>query len=160
MAEQPGRRKRQYAGQAYDFGAGPNAAMGGQPPHGGSFSEAPGFQPQQPGYQQPTYGSDYGTPAPMTQPSYGKPAPAVGGYQSPEMGYPATSGSGGVSGITQGMSNMGMGGPAPMPPQAAPQRPHLNQLYPTDLLNQPFSVSELDHPPPAIILPANVSVLK
>lgn len=37
-------------------------------------------------------------------------------------------------------------------PRAGP----LNQLYPTDLLNQPFNVSELDLPPPPIILPPNV----
>jgi hypothetical protein len=33
----------------------------------------------------------------------------------------------------------------------------LNQLYPTDLLNQPFNATELDIPPPAIVLPPNVS---
>jgi protein transport protein SEC24 len=44
-------------------------------------------------------------------------------------------------------------------PQTAPQRgPVLNQLYPTDLLNQPFNVQELDYPPPLAILPPNVSV--
>ena len=44
-------------------------------------------------------------------------------------------------------------------PQAAPQRgPVLNQLYPTDLLNQPFNVQELDYPPPPAILPPNVSI--
>jgi protein transport protein SEC24 len=44
-------------------------------------------------------------------------------------------------------------------PQAVPQRvPVLNQLYPTDLLNQPLAVKELDYPPPAAILPPNVSV--
>jgi hypothetical protein len=33
----------------------------------------------------------------------------------------------------------------------------LNQLYPTDLLNTPFNVAELDYPPPPAILPQNVS---
>ena len=59
--------------------------------------------------------------------------------------------------MTQQFSQMDMSQkPAP---QAAPQRgPVLNQLYPTDLLNQPFNVQELDYPPPPAILPPNVSV--
>lgn len=156
-----GRRKRQYAGQAYDFGAGGNAGQAGQ--HGGSFSGAPvggyGYdaQQQQPGFQPQPYGTDYGMPAPAVPP-YGQPA-AVGGYQPPDAGYPAHSAApmaGGVDGITHGMSNMGMGGqPAPAA-QGMLQRGHMNQLYPTDLLNQPFNVQELDLPPPAIILPPNV----
>jgi protein transport protein SEC24 len=32
-----------------------------------------------------------------------------------------------------------------------------NQLYPSDLISQPFRVEELDNPPPAINLPPNVS---
>jgi protein transport protein SEC24 len=66
-----------------------------------------------------------------------------------------------VGGITQGMGQMGLGGPgqAAAQPQAAATRPMaLNQLYPTDLLNQPFNVAELELPPPPIILPPNVSV--
>ena len=159
-----GRRKRQYAGQAYDFGAGANSALGGQPPGGGSFSAAPGvgyegYNPsvEQSTYQQPTYGGEYAAPAPVGQPGYGQPPPAVGGYQAPDMGYPtqdAPSILGGVNQLTQGMAGMGI-----QPQQAAPQaqqRPHLNQLYPTDMLNQPFSVAELDLPPPPIVLPPNV----
>jgi len=159
-----GRRKRQYAGQAYDFGAGANSALGGQPPGGGSFSAAPGvgyegYNPsvEQASYQQPAFGGEYPAPAPVGQPGYGQPAPAVGGYQAPDMAYPAhgaTSILGGVNQLTQGMAGMGI-----QPQQAAPQaqqRPHLNQLYPTDMLNQPFSVAELDLPPPPIVLPPNV----
>ena len=100
-------RKRQYADQAYEVGAGPNA------------------------------------PAP----SYGQLPPAAGGYEPLEAGY---------NDITRGMNTMNMGGAATLPPQAAPQK-SLNQLIPTDLLSHPFGVLELDHPPPAIILPANVS---
>jgi protein transport protein SEC24 len=47
------------------------------------------------------------------------------------------------------------------PGQAAAQQPArvgpLNQLYPTDLMNNPLAVSELDLPPPLIVLPPNVS---
>ncbi|KAI9870514.1 MAG: COPII subunit, partial [Pleopsidium flavum] len=54
---------------------------------------------------------------------------------------------------------MGMGGQTQQqPPTHSQHRPQLNQLYPTDLLNQPFNVSELDLPPPPIILPPNSSV--
>lgn len=46
----------------------------------------------------------------------------------------------------------------PMPHQAPHQQGlPLNQLYPTDLMGQPFNVSELDLPPPPIVLPPNVS---
>jgi protein transport protein SEC24 len=59
--------------------------------------------------------------------------------------------------MTQQFNQMDMSQKAT--PQAAPQRvPVLNQLYPTDLLNQPFAVKELDFPPPPAILPPNVSV--
>jgi protein transport protein SEC24 len=52
-----------------------------------------------------------------------------------------------------------MGQPQQQQPQMGqPGRPAvLNQLYPTDLLTQPFNVTELDLPPPPIILPPNVS---
>ena len=168
-AASTGRKKRQYAGQAYDFGAGANT----QPPAGGSFSGPgpaayDGYGAQaQPGYPQPGYGAEYqaqaqeqpayGQPS-YGQPAYAQPAPAVGGYQAPDVGYPGPAPQGGVSAITQGISNMGFGGsPQPPPQQAGLQRPHLNQLYPTDMLNQPFQVSELDLPPPSIVLPPNVS---
>ena len=161
------RRKRQYAGQAYDFGAGANSATGGQHNSSGSFSGPPGggyggyeSQLQQPGLQQPAYGGDYGSSAPARPVNYGLPTPTTIGYHPPGTGYPAqgaTSMSGGVGGITQGMNNMGIGGQTPQNAQSIPPRPHLNQLYPTDLLNQPFNVTELDLPPPPIILPPNVS---
>jgi protein transport protein SEC24 len=161
------RRKRQYAGQAYDFGAGANSALGGQQQGGGGYPGPPGTgygaptqQLHQQAYQQPGYGADHAPQAPAMSPGYGQPPAAVGGYQPPESGYP-TPGIApvptNVGGITQGMNSLGMGGQVQQPPQHIQQRPLLNQLYPTDLLNQPFSVSELDFPPPPIILPPNVS---
>ncbi|MCJ1254153.1 COPII subunit [Lignoscripta atroalba] len=162
------RRKRNYAGQAYDFGAGANSAPRGQHQPGGSFSGPPavgygGYSPQaqQPGIQQPGYGAGYGAPSSMGTSNYGQPPPAVGGYQPPEAMYPthgAPPMSGGVTDITHGMNNLGMGGQAPLANQPLLQRPQLNQLYPVDLLNQPFNVSELDLPPPPIILPPDSSV--
>ena len=152
-----GRKKRQYAGQAYDFGAGANSALGGQHP-GGSYPGPPaqGFGAYGQPPQQPAYGANPPAQLQAGAPGYGQPPPTVGGYQPPEAGYPnhgATSMLGGMGGITQGMSNLGVGAQ----PQQMQQRPVLNQLFPTDLLNQPFNVSELDLPPPPIILPPNVS---
>ncbi|KAJ6061546.1 uncharacterized protein N7446_005666, partial [Penicillium canescens] len=138
------KKKRAYAGEAFDFGSGANAALGGQPTAGGAYAAYP-QQPQAAGYQQPVYGAD---PSQMqaAAPAYG--APAV-----PD-----------VSQMTQQFGAMGMVEPHHMPPPQpvaqAPMRPQvqLNQLYPTDLRSQPFNVAELDYPPPPIILPPGTSV--
>ena len=69
----------------------------------------------------------------------------------------------GMAGVTQGMSNLAVGGqgqnvPAPM--QGHVQgRLAMNQLIPTDLLNQHLDFSELSRPPPQINLPPNVRIL-
>lgn len=171
------KKKRGYAAQAYDFGAGANSALGGQMQGGGQFqppqaSAYGGYaeEPQQ--QQQPAYGGapQYGTqvggaPVPgAPSPGYGGAAPYGGGvgYQPPDAGYPGPGAPapGGVAGITQGMGQMGVGAQPQAQPQQAAARPAvLNQLYPTDLLNQPFNVAELDLPPPPIILPPNVRAL-
>jgi protein transport protein SEC24 len=174
------KKKRGYAAQAYDFGAGANSALGGQMQGGAQFppAQAPAYgggygqQPEpQAGYGAPQYGAPVGAPAQgAPAPGYGAPAQYGSGvgYQVPEPGYPGPGApaQGGVAGITQGMGQMGMGGPPQMvpggqpgqaqPPQAAGRPAVLNQLYPTDLLNQPFNVAELELPPPPIILPPNV----
>ena len=160
-----GRRKRNYAGQAYDFGAGPNSALGGQQQGGGAYPGPPGMQPQpQPGYPGPVYGSNPASPGMVGAPAYGQPPPAVGGYQPPDPAYPthgAHPTQPGTTGITQGMSNLAMGAQGqnvPLAMQGQLQgRPAMNQLMPTDLLNQHLDVSELSRPPPQINLPANVS---
>ncbi|KAJ5296080.1 hypothetical protein N7508_010901 [Penicillium antarcticum] len=139
-----GKKKRAYAGEAFDFGSGANAALGGQPTAGGAYGAYP-QQPQAAGYQQPAYGAD---PSQMqaAAPAYGSPA-------VPD-----------VSQMTQQFGAMGMVEPHHMPPPQpvaqAPMRPQvqLNQLYPTDLRSQPFNVAELDYPPPPIILPPGTSV--
>jgi protein transport protein SEC24 len=171
------KKKRGYAQQAYDFGG--NAALGGQTQGGGQFPPAGtpvpayGGYPQQaeaqPQYGQTPYGAQPGAPIPGAPAPYGSPqqfGAGVGGYQPPDAGYPgaaAPATAGGVTGITQGMDQMGMGGvPPPVAgqPQAAARPAVLNHLYPTDLLNQPFNVAELELPPPPIILPPNVSNFK
>ncbi|KAL2351648.1 transport protein-like protein SEC24 [Cryomyces antarcticus] len=168
-----GKKKRAYAGQAFEFGAGANAATAGQQPPLTAFPGATqpaqyGVYPQQQpavGYQQPAYG-DQGPPALPGQPGYGQaPYGATGvGYQAPEASYPAPGANsmmgGGVSGVTQQFSQMGMGGgQQAQQPQAAPGvQQRLNPLIPTDLISHPFNVAELDMPPPPIILPSNASV--
>lgn len=160
-----GRRKRNYAGQAYDFGGGANSALGGQQQGGGAYPGPPGMQPQpQPGYPGPVYGSNPSSPGMGGAPGYGQPPPAVGGYQPPDPAYPthgAPSAQPGMTGVTQGMSNLAVGGQGkhvPQPMQGQVQgRPTMNQLIPTDLLNQHLDVSELSRSPPQINLPSNVS---
>ena len=140
------RKKRVYAGEAFDFGSGANAALGGQLPAGGSYGAYP---PQQPvpvaGYQQPVPQPMYGVdPAAQMQ-------PVAPGYAPPQAP--------GVAQMTQQFGGMGMADPNQMQPQA-PRPVPLNQLYPTDLLTQPFNVAELDYPPPPIVLPPGVCTEK
>lgn len=155
------KKKRGYAAQAYDFGAGGNTAVAGAPP-------ANNFAP----ISQQAYG---GYPAPVEQPAYGgtqpyqdapQPAPSgfgqsalsgLGGYQAPPAAYPGPGAGDGMGGVTQGMGQMGLGQQPAQPNAPGAAKLPLNQLYPTDLLNQPFNVSELELPPPPIILPPNVS---
>jgi protein transport protein SEC24 len=173
-----GKKKRAYAGQAFDFGSGANAGLaaaappGGQPPAAaaGAFGY-PGQQaqpaygmPQQPAYGQPGY---VDPAAAQQQPAYGQPA-AYGqpGYDPAHPGYPqqSTPVQPGVQGVTQQFAQMGMGGQPPQQPQSSvPQAAQrLNPLIPTDISmqGQPFHVSDLDQPPPPIILPPNVCILR
>ncbi|KAI9791483.1 MAG: COPII subunit [Peltula sp. TS41687] len=166
------RKKRAYAGQAYDFGMGPNAAQAGQQPGLGAYPGAPaasyGAYPQQtpqpgypqPGYQQPGYGT-----GPISTPPVGSDYQqqqqqqdfgGVGGYQPPDQGYPGP-GAAGLGGIMNQFSQMSIGGQQAPPQQMQHRAQPLNVLYATDLVNQPFHVSELDQPPPRIILPPNAS---
>lgn len=175
------KKKRGYAAQAYDFGAGANSALGGQAQGGGAFPppQTPAYgggyaapQDAHPGYGAPQYGAPVGAPGPgALSPGFaGQPPYGSVGYQAPDAGYPGPGAPApGVGGITQGIGQMGMGGaPQMAPPQPGqPQSPQgagrpavLNQLYPTDLLNQPFNVAELELPPPPIILPPNVRFSK
>ncbi|SPO01334.1 probable COPII coated vesicle component SEC24 [Cephalotrichum gorgonifer] len=161
------KKKRGYAAQAFDFGTGANVAAGAAPAPAPGQAQYGMPQPPQPvgygGYQQPE-AQPLASPGYPGQP-YGaqqqqQPVPAAGGYQAPDAyGYPAPGGGpapGGVAGLTAGMAQMQVGtGQQPM--GQAPHHVALNQLHPTDLLNQPFNVSELDYPPPAIILPPGTS---
>lgn len=145
---QAGKKKRTYAGEAFEFGSGANAALGGQPTAGGAYGAYP-QQAQPVAYQQPAPAYGGADPSQMQQ---APPAPAYG-HQA----------SGSISGMTQQFGAMGMSEPHHvLPPQqqqpaAAAQRPvQLNTLYPTDLISQPFNVAELDYPPPPILLPPGV----
>ncbi|KAI9839753.1 MAG: COPII subunit [Sclerophora amabilis] len=170
------RKKRAYAGQAFEFGIGANTsqAQAGQgypagpdaAPYGGYAQQPQQPAYQQPGYQQPPYQQQgYGQEqvhAPPAGAGYGQPQVAgAGGYQPLDQGYPPPgAGSGSpMGGITNQFGQMGIGGQQqPHSQQMAQRGPPLNQIHPTDLMNQPFNVSELDLPPPPIILPPNSSV--
>lgn len=163
-----GKKKRAYAGQAYEFGTGANAALGGQqsggvgypgspPPAAGGYNSFPGAQPQ-PSYgmpQQPQYG-DPNLQTPGIQPVYGQPAYGIQpGYEPPQQGYQAP----GVQGVSQQFSQMNIGaGPQSQQPQQPAMQMRLNPLQPVDISpqGQPFHVTDLDQPPPPIILPPNV----
>ncbi|SMY25097.1 unnamed protein product [Zymoseptoria tritici ST99CH_1A5] len=171
----PSKKKNRYAGQAYEFGAGANSQQGGPPAaagYGGQPAAAPAYgyqaQPvaQQPGYgmpQQPGYG-DPAAQSPMAQGGYQQPQyGAQGGYEAPATGYPAPGAPVGAQGLSQQFGQMNMGGQQPMqPPQPQQQgvQMKLNSLQPVDvsMQGQPFHVSDLDQPPPPIILPPNSSV--
>jgi len=154
-----GRKKRAYAGQAYEFGAGANAALGGQQQAGGAPEAGgayPGYSTQQDaaGYPQGGYQQNPVAAQQNATPMYPGQEPA--GYQPPAPGYPAA----GVAGVTQQFNQMDMSQKHPVaaaPQQQQQRAPVLNQLYPTDLSNQPFNIAELDYPPPPAILPPNVS---
>lgn len=179
-----GKKKRTYAGQAYEFGAGANAALGGQQTAGGQYAAPAGGAGQYgyPAAQQPSYGMppqpgyDANQPAAGAQGQSGYAAPAYGGqpggYQPPQPEQQQSYSQGaanmlqqGVQGVTQQFSQMGFGSgqPAQPPPQQQPGLPaqRLNPLMPVDISvqGQPFHVSDLDQPPPPIILPPNVSAL-
>ncbi|KAI9676864.1 MAG: COPII subunit [Caeruleum heppii] len=158
-----GRKKqRGYAGQAFEFGSGGNTAQGGQQPGAPGYPNVPaanyGGYPQQP---QAGYGVPPASQTP-TASAYGMdpPQPPVKDYLTPDHGYPTPDSAypGGVAGVTSQFGQMGFNGQQQQPPHPQMHAPRLNQLYPTDLMSQPFNVSELDLPPPPIVLPPNSSV--
>ena len=175
------KKKRAYAGQAYEFGAGANSALGGQQAGGGQYPGSPpaaggygypGPQPaqqqqqqQQPSYgmpQQPQYG-DQSMQNQQAQPAYGQPQYGAqqGGYEPPQAGYQPPGHpqqqQQGMQGMNQQFQQMSVGG-GPSQGQAA-QQLRLNPLQPVDISiqGQPFHVTDLEQPPPPIILPPNVS---
>ncbi|KEZ43594.1 Protein transport protein SEC24 [Scedosporium apiospermum] len=157
------KKKRGYAAQAFDFGTGANVAAGAGPAPIAAQYGIP--QPQAPGYggypQPDAQAAAAGYPAPYGAQQPGAP---VGGYQAPEPYYPgpgapipSPGGVPGIGGITAGMAQMHMGPGAQQHMPQAQQALTLNQLYPVDLLGQPFNAAELEYPPPPIILPPNTS---
>jgi protein transport protein SEC24 len=131
------KKKRAYAQQAYEFGGnvpqqqsqGPPPMMGGMPA-GAPLGGVPAL----------------GSPIGQNQPLMG----------APSMGQPLMQ----ANSPEQLSSQFGQ-----MNIQSQPQASHqgqqpaqnLNQLFPSDLISQPFNVQELDLPPPPINLPPNVS---
>ena len=151
VAAAPTKKKRAYAGQAFDIGTGANVA---------AFSQQQQAQ-QQPSYATPAYGEQFAQPQMLQQPQYGAPQAS---YQAPLAGYPVQTQTP-MAGMTQQFGQMGFQQPqpavAPQQPQqqGAPVAQRLNPLQAIDISaqGQPFHVSDLDLPPPPIILPPNVS---
>ncbi|KAG6131474.1 COPII subunit [Claviceps purpurea] len=171
------KKKRGYAAQAFEVGSGANAAVSGQTPGGSQQYGIPASQQTTPSYggypqadPQPNAGGQgYQYSQAPNQPQQPQQQAAYGGYQAPGPVYGAPTSppdAQGISGITQAMGGMQLGAQPQQqyqqPGAVANQQPArigpLNQLYPTDLMNSPFSVSELDLPPPPIVLPPNSSV--
>ncbi|KAF2115258.1 COPII component protein [Lophiotrema nucula] len=113
-------------------------------------------------------GYTLGANAQNTQASFGQPAAAQYGmppaqpvgYQPPG-GAPASPADP-LANQFQQMNIGGQPGQPGIPPQQAPPggaavASNLNQLYPSDLLGQPFTAFELSQPPPPIVLPPNTS---
>lgn len=149
----PKKKKRGYAAGAFAVATGPNAGAGGpMQPGAPSTPQYGGYpQPDMLQAQQAAAGYQYGQPA--------APQPAYGGYPAPDQA--AQIGVQDVAGITQGVAGMNMGAQQPgNMPMAQPRPATLNQLYPSDLLSQPFNVAEVDLPPPPINLPPNSSVTR
>lgn len=153
----PKKKKRGYAAGAFEVATGANAAVGGQMQGGAPPAPQFGGYPQTDQHQQPQqaaagyqYDQSYGAPQAVA------PQQGYGSYPAPDQTAQASGQ--GITGITQGMAGMNMGAQQPNTvPIAQARQAALNQLYPSDLLNQPFNVAEIDLPPPPINLPPNVS---
>lgn len=140
----PAKKKRGYAQQAYEFGG--NAPGAGAPPPPGPAGYQTGVQPgfQQPGFQQPGFQQGgYQQPQEQLSSQFGQM------NLGPQGGQPAVIPQQPIQPMQQPQQHQ-----QPPPPQQ--QSAYLNQLQPTDLINQPFNVLELDQAPPAINLPPNV----
>ena len=161
----PSRKKgRAYAQQAYDLGRGGNTAPNGQ--HAGQmnqtpvqFSGYPSANPYEAGAN-PTQGG----PGLAPHYGYGQSQPQQSDHRQPEQGYqpPSSQNYGvdqGYDQLNDRFEQMGIAGgqQQPQPQYQAGQHVPMNRLQPSDLVNQPFNVAELDQPPPPIVLPPNVS---
>lgn len=159
------KKKRAYAAQpAYEFGGnvglqpaqapppmmGPGAmaapAMGGQP-MGGQMGQMGGQMGGQPMGAQPMLGQPMGAQAMgMASPAGLMPQDDPLASQFGHMNLQPQLQQAGQ--MQQQQAQQAQSRPSPMAQ---------NQLYPSDLISQPFRVEELDNPPPAINLPPGVS---
>ncbi|KAI9871003.1 MAG: COPII subunit, partial [Watsoniomyces obsoletus] len=83
-----GRKKRAYAGQAYEFGAGPNAGLGGQQQAGAPAYSGYSSQQEAAGYPQGGYQQNPTAVQQGNVPMYPQESSNVGGYQAPQPAYP------------------------------------------------------------------------
>jgi protein transport protein SEC24 len=152
------KKKRAYAAQAYEFGGNAAGQQPGQVPPPIMAGGAPSYGIGQPLGQQPIgqpIGQPFGQPVgqPLGQPlgqPIGQPIGQAVGYQ-PAPPAPQDQ-------LASQFGQMNIQSPqAQAPTQMAPPQ-NVNQLFPSDLISQPFVVGELDNPPPAINLPPNASL--
>ena len=165
-----GRKKggRSYATQAFDFGSGANSGLqqasspyaqqnAASPQYGGYQNQQ---QPQQPypqhEHQQPASNQQgYGQPGYGDQPAQYGLQGGQQGYYGGQGGYPQQQQHGAQTGLNEKFGSMSMADQPQPYRQGAPVQ--LNRLQTSDLISQPFVVSEIDQPPPPIVLPPNVS---
>ncbi|CAZ83833.1 unnamed protein product [Tuber melanosporum] len=148
-------KRRGYAEEQYDFGAGANAGLtpAQNPLYAGqSMGGYPNTQEQQQsqfvspmGGAPPVMGAQGGYGVPQGMSGAGAGNIAAGGYEP--VGAP------GMGGVTQSFGQMGL-----TPAGGIQKVQSLNTLFPIDLMQQPFNVAELEIPPPEIILPPNASL--
>ena len=145
-------KRRGYAEEQYDFGAGANAGL--TPTQNPLYAgQSMGGYPNAQEQQQNQFVSPMGGASPAgAQGGYGVPQGmsgvgagniAAGGYES--------AGASGMGGVTQSFGQMGL-----TPAGGIQKVQSLNPLFTIDLMQQPFNVAELEIPPPEIILPPNV----
>jgi len=146
-------KRRGYAEEQYDFGAGANAGLtpAQNPLYAGqSMGGYPNAQEQQHsqfvspmGGAPPAMGAQGGYGVPQGMSGAGAGNIAAGGYEP--------TGAPGMGGVTQSFGQMGL-----TPAGGIQKAQSLNPLFTIDLMQQPFNVAELEIPPPEIILPPNV----
>jgi protein transport protein SEC24 len=141
------KKKRGYAAQAFEIGSGANATFAGNPSpalygingHGTTAFEktdAVAFDP----------GSDAKIQKPSDYPTYNAPR-HLGGTQPQAQ----------IDDISSDMASLQFSGVQTYQ-QDGTYAPRLNQLFITDIISQPLSATEIDAPPPPIVLPPNTSV--
>lgn len=146
-------RRRQYPTQQYNFNAQPAA-----PAYGGAPGYNVGGAPQAPAAADPYNYQQQGT---VFTPAMAQSSPRIS-TATPMGGYNPGAPVAPVDPLANQFGNMSIGGAQgygmPAAPGGGSQKLPLNAIYNTDLLqNMPPPITDLDLPPPPIILPPDAS---